>query len=47
MNYLIWQEWNQDHFNLSDEEVEIEPFLNRIHRKFQGLAKEKNIAFSL
>ena len=32
------------HFNLTIEEVEIEPFLNRIHRKFQGLAKEQNIA---
>ena len=32
------------HFNLTIDEVEIEPFLNRIYRKFQGLAKEKNIA---
>lgn len=31
------------HFNLTVDEVEIEPFLNRIYRKFQGLAKEKDI----
>ncbi|WP_428908969.1 ATP-binding protein [Niallia sp. Krafla_26] len=32
------------HFNLTIDEVELEPFLSRIHRKFQGLAKEKNIS---
>ncbi|WP_338470132.1 ATP-binding protein [Niallia sp. XMNu-256] len=31
------------HFNLTLEEVDIEPFLSRIYRKFQGLSKEKNI----
>ena len=29
------------HFNLTLDDVELEPFLTRIHRKFQGLAKEK------
>ena len=31
------------HFNLSIEEIEIQPFLHRINRKFQGLAKDKKI----
>ncbi|MCQ6273837.1 HAMP domain-containing protein [Bacillus sp. V3B] len=31
------------HFNLSIEEIEIKPFLDRINRKFQGLAKDKKI----
>lgn len=34
------------HFQLTMEEVEIEPFLSRIQRKFQGLAKDKNIALT-
>jgi two-component system, OmpR family, sensor histidine kinase ResE len=31
------------HFQLSIEEVKIEPYIERIIKKFQGLAKEKNI----
>ena len=34
-------------FNLTIEKVEIGPFLHRIKRKFQGLAKEKNITLNL
>lgn len=32
------------YFNLSIHEVELEPFQERIIRKFQGLSKEKNVA---
>ncbi len=32
------------YFNLSIHEVELEPFQQRIIRKFQGLSKEKNVA---
>ncbi|EIJ78724.1 Redox sensor histidine kinase ResE [Bacillus methanolicus PB1] len=34
------------HFQLTIEEVVIEPYIQRIIRKFQGLAKEKNIHLS-
>ena len=34
------------YFNLSDEEVELKSFFQRIMRKFQGLSKEKNVEVS-
>ncbi|QED48474.1 ATP-binding protein [Cytobacillus dafuensis] len=35
------------HIQLIKEEVEVHPFLQKINRKFQGLAKEKDIQLSL
>ncbi len=32
------------YFNLMLDQVEIEPFMDKINRKFQGLAKERNIS---
>ena len=34
------------YFNLSDEEVELQSFFQKIMRKFQGLSKEKNVEVS-